>query len=186
MSDNEPLFRPLFQGKLVRLTAPREEDAAWFADWSTDDQYGRMLDDDPIRPQSPANFGHFSGGGSDPYFHVRTLMEDKLIGFVVLFNLKWASQTAEMAIGIGESTYRGKGYGSEALALLLNYAFNELNLYRVGLSVMAYNQPAIRAYERAGFVLEGARRGMVLREGRRYDLLLYGILREEWLGRQQG
>lgn len=179
------MFNPLFTGRLLRLATPQPEDADTFARWSTDDMYGRLLDDDPVRPLAPGHFSYFNSSSSDSfYFHLRTLDQDQLIGFVVLFNIKWASQTAEMAIGIGEPQYRGKGYGSDALSLLLRYAFDELNLYRIGLSVMRYNEAAIRAYERAGFMLEGARRGMVQRAGQRHDLVLYGILRDEWQARQ--
>jgi RimJ/RimL family protein N-acetyltransferase len=181
------MFAPLFTGRLLRLAAATMEDQEALATWSLDDMYLRMLDDDPIRPQTASAY-HYTAdrdGQSSVYFHLRTLQEDKFIGFVVLHTIKWASQTAELAIAIGLPEYRGKGYGQDALRLMLNYAFAELNLYRVGLTVMAYNTAAIKSYERAGFVLEGAKRQMVCREGQRHDLLLYGILREEWLEKRE-
>ncbi len=176
-------MKPLFKGNLVRLAAPVPQDNASFARWSEDDVYARLLDDDPMQPQSPDSF-HFSSSPTTYYFHLRTLSDDVLIGFVVLFSIKWSNQSAMLAIGLGEAGYRGKGYGSDSLALILNYAFNELNLYRVGLSVMSYNTGAIRAYERAGFVREGVTRGAILREGQRHDMLNYGVLRDEWLAAQ--
>lgn len=176
-------MKPLFKGKLVRLAAPLPDDNLHFARWSEDDVYARLVDDDPMQPQTADSF-HFGSSATSYYFHLRTLADDMLIGFVVLFSVKWSNQTAMLAIGIGEETYRGKGYGSDALALILNYAFNELNLYRVGLSVMSYNTAAIRAYERAGFVREGVTRGAILREGQRHDMVNYGILRDEWLAAQ--
>ncbi len=180
------MFSPLFKGRLLRLAASLPDDQESLAAWSLDDQYLRMLDDDPIRPQAASAYGYINESGgqgvqSSAYFHLRTLSDDLMIGFVVLHNIKWASQTAEIAIAIGLPDYRGKGYGHDALHLILNYAFSELNLYRVGLTVMSYNTAAIRSYERAGFVREGAKRDMVCREGQRYDLVLYGILREEWM-----
>ncbi|MBN2472030.1 MAG: GNAT family N-acetyltransferase [Anaerolineae bacterium] len=180
-------FPPIFKGKRIRLAAPEPDDAAYFARWSADDAYMRMLDDDPVQPRSEAFFAHFSQGGTEPgrtpddyYFHLRTLADDQVIGFVALFNIKWPSQHAEIALGIGDPAYRGKGYGADALRVLLNYAFSELNLYRVELSVMAYNTAAITAYERVGFVREGVKRGLVLRCGQRHDVLCYAILRPEW------
>ncbi len=176
------MLSPLFEGKLVRLTAPRDDDKAVFALWSQNADFLRLLDDDPIRPQNEAYFEHFGEkrDENDFYFHLRLVDEAVLIGFVVLFNIKWRNQSAELAIGIGDTNYRGKGYGRDALQLILNYAFSELGLHRVGLSVIAYNASAIKAYERVGFVWEGVVRQAVMREGKRYDLLLYGILREEW------
>jgi RimJ/RimL family protein N-acetyltransferase len=178
------LFDPLFRGKLVRLAAPLPEDGEHFANWSQDDEYLRLLDDDPIRPLAPAHFAHFANpGSSDHYFHLRTLADDTLIGFVVLFNIKWSNQSAELAIGIGVPEYRNKGYGSDGLRLILNYAFNELNLYRVELTVIEYNTGAIRAYERVGFVREGVRRQAIQRKGARFDLICYSVLRDEWSAR---
>lgn len=182
-----PFDAPIFKGQRVRLAAPRPEDAAQFARWSNDDAYMRLLDDDPVQPRAEAFFKYFAEGGTEPgrtpndyYFHLRTLEGDHLIGFVALFNIKWPSQHAEIAIGIGEPEYRGKGYGSDALRVLLNYAFNELNLYRVELDVMAYNAAAIQAYERVGFVREGVKRALVQRNGQRHDVACYAILRPEW------
>ncbi|MCB9451120.1 MAG: GNAT family N-acetyltransferase [Anaerolineaceae bacterium] len=175
----------LFTGRLLRFAPPTSEDHAVIARWMQDTDYQRMMEDDPIRPLSVEQVAAFNSGlSSDSFdFHLRTLADGTLIGFVALFDIKWKNGTSMMAMGIGEAAYRGKGYGSDALRLLLGYAFRELNLYRVGLNVIAYNAPAIRAYERAGFQLEGRRRGMVYRDGERHDLLQYGILRAEWAGR---
>ena len=177
------IFNPIFKGQVLRLAAPLAEDQAIFASWTQDDDYLRMLDDDPIRPESLANYASFADAPDDKsfYFHLRTLRDDTLIGFVVLFNLKWGNQSAEMAIGIGDKSYRGKGFGHDGLKLILNYGFNELNLHRISLTVMDYNQAAIKAYERLGFVHEGTQRQAVQRQGKRFDLLSYGILRDEFL-----
>src|SRR5687768_12096078 len=111
------MFAPLFTGRLLRLAAATTEDQEALATWTLDDTYLRMLDDDPIRPQTLSSYQHIGGqdGADNVYFHLRTLQEDKFIGFVVLFSIKWASQTADMAIGIGLPEYRGKGYGQDAL-----------------------------------------------------------------------
>ena len=177
------MFNPIFTGQHLRLAIPVSADAETFALWTQDDNYMRMLDDDPIRPEPPAKFSSFGDAQDENsyYFHLKTLSDDVLVGFVVLFNFKWGNQSAEMAIGIGDPSYRGKGYGQDALKLILNYGFNELNLHRISLTVMDYNTPAIKAYERVGFVLEGTHRQAVQRQGKRYDLLLYGILRDEFI-----
>ncbi len=178
------MFTPLFTGRLTRLAAPRPEDKAIFAAWSQDDDYLRHLDDDPIRPLAESAFAHFDAPATDAHaFHVRALADDRLLGFVALFNIKWSNQSAEMAIAIGDRADRGRGYGQDAMHLLLRYAFDELNLHRVGLTVMAYNAAAIHLYARTGFVREGAQREAVQRAGVRHDMLCYGILRPEWEAR---
>ncbi len=177
---------PIFTGQRLRLAPPQPADQELFAQWSHADEYMRLLDDDPVRPQTAASYGFFAEAPKDNgfYFHLRTIEDDQMIGFVVLFGIKWRNQSATMAIGIGPSDYRGKGYGQDALKLILNYGFSELGLHRVGLTVLSYNTAAIRAYERVGFVHEGVQRQAIYRDGQRHDMLSYGILREEWLARQ--
>jgi RimJ/RimL family protein N-acetyltransferase len=71
------------------------------------------------------------------------------------------------------------------MKLVLRYAFLELNLRRVTLNVFEYNERAIRSYEKAGFRLEGSQRQAIQREGRRWDMVYMGILREEWMEHNQ-
>ena len=174
----------LFRGSLLRLAAPREEDVETLARWSEDADHMRALDTDFARPRTLQEIaGQHNPEQRDPngvLFHLRTLDDDRLIGFVALHSIEWNNRAGLLSIGIGEADFRGRGYGSEALRLILRYAFDELNLDRVGLDVISNNQRAIRAYERAGFRHEGALRAAVLRDGQRYDRLLMGILREEW------
>ena len=85
-----------------------------------------------------------------------------------------------VAIAFGDEANRGKGYGYEAMQLLLKFAFHELNLHRVQLTVFEYNIRAIRLYEKMGFVREGTQREFLQRDGRRYDMYFYGLLVHEW------
>jgi len=174
----------LFRGKLLRLAVAREEDAACMARWSEDPGYTRALDSDYARPRPEREFSpeacSQAAGPNSIEFRLRTLEDDRLIGFVALHTIEWNNHAAFLAIGIGEPDYRGKGYGIEALRLILRYAFDELNLERVGLDVIANNEAAVRAYERVGFHHEGAMRRAVLRDGQAHDRLIMGILREEW------
>ena len=175
----------LFQGELIRLCAPREEDAAAFARWSHDAAYLRAVDTDFARPisakEAEKRFPGAEAGSNTVEFRIRTLDEDRLIGFVALHSIEWNNRAALLAIGIGEAEYRSKGYGTDALRLILRCAFDELNLLRVGLDVISNNTAALRAYEKVGFVHEGAMRRAVLRDGRHHDRLIMGILRDEWV-----
>ncbi len=178
----------LFAGKLVHLAATTSDDMAAFARWSNDADYLRHLDSDPARPRSADYFTkdmqRREEHNNNFNFMIRTLADDKTIGFVALWT-EWSHQTAMLAIGIGEPDYRGKGYGSDALQVILRYGFWELNLYRIGLNVFSYNERAIHTYEKAGFRHEGRLRGLLARDGQRFDLIYMGILREEWLSRQE-
>ena len=182
----------LLQGELVRLVAANaEKDAELLAGWSRDSEYARQLDSDPAHPQSvrrakediqkwmenesPDNFG----------FMVRTLADDRLIGFVGLDGIRWTHGDTFVGIGIGDPEYRGNGYGTDAMRVILRYAFTELNLHRVSLDVFEYNPRAIRSYEKAGFVVEGRQRQALNRDGRRWDVIYMGILREEWERQQE-
>lgn len=172
----------LFAGKLVRL-APIDADVqATFARWTNDAEYSRLLNMWPVRPVHP---GYWPAQDSaDAWrlfeFALRTLADDTLIGMVEL-EVDWSNQTAWLGIGIGDAAYRGKGYGTDAMHLALNYAFYELNLYRVSLSVFSYNPRAIRVYEKVGFKHEGRMRSVLFRDGQRHDMLVMGVLRPEWL-----
>lgn len=83
-------------------------------------------------------------------------------------------------MGIGDQTNWNKGYGQEILELGLGFAFEELNLSRVQLTVFDSNKCAIAAYKKCGFKHEGGHREYLQRDGQTDDMLLFGILRREW------
>jgi RimJ/RimL family protein N-acetyltransferase len=117
---------------------------------------------------------------SEDWAVVRTLAEDELIGFIAFEEINWTDRDAYVSIGIGEPAFWGKGYGSDAMCLMLRYGFTELNLHRISLTVFEQNPRGIRSYEKCGFKHEGRIREFLLRDGRRSDMLHMGILRKEW------
>jgi RimJ/RimL family protein N-acetyltransferase len=180
----------LFRGKLVRLTAENPEVMAGaFSRWAMDTEYFRLLDSDPPRLYSEKKWKEWlekdlehlqNAYPSDLFFSIRTLEDDRLIGFTGFFDLYWQQGDSLIAIALGDRADWGKGYGTDAMRLMLRYAFTELNLRRVTLIVFEYNPRAIRSYEKAGFVMEGRIRGAMQREGKRWDFLFMGVLREDW------
>lgn len=106
---------------------------------------------------------------------------DEPIGFCGLHDIHPANRSAWLGLLIGSPDHRGRGYGTEAIALLVRYGFEELNLNRIALGVMSTNAPAIRVYEKVGFRREGCFRQAYFRNGRWVDELRYAILREQWL-----
>jgi len=104
----------------------------------------------------------------------------KPIGITSLIHIDPKNRNAECIIDIGEKTNWGKGFGREALKLLLDYAFLEMNLHRVSLRVFSFNEKAISLYEKMGFKHEGRSRQAIFREGKWHDIIHMGILQEEW------
>jgi RimJ/RimL family protein N-acetyltransferase len=102
------------------------------------------------------------------------------IGYCGLFHFDEAARHCELGIGIGEKDHWGRGYGREAVNLLLDYAFRIRNFRRVWLETHASNERAIRAYRACGFVEEGRMREHVWLAGRYVDNVIMGVMREEW------
>jgi RimJ/RimL family protein N-acetyltransferase len=181
--------RDLFHGKTVRLVPLDKEDAATIARWTEDCEYLRLQDTGIARQHTAtrvaADIEREADSETAFEFGIRRVEDDALIGTIGLFDVEWGNRNAWIGVGLGHRADWGKGYGSEAMRLVLRYAFSELNLHRVQLTVIAYNARAIAMYEKLGFVREGAYREFVDRDGARHDLLLYGLLRPEWRDRQR-
>lgn len=107
------------------------------------------------------------------------------IGTLHMGPIIWKHFSAQVGISIFESTKRGCGYGTEAMELLLRYAFDAVGLHRVELFVFAGNEKAMRSYEKCGFVTEGLVRECYLKDGRYIDAFLMSILAPDWKERQK-
>jgi RimJ/RimL family protein N-acetyltransferase len=184
-------MKDLFRGKLVRFTLEESETRVKAeARWQRDSEFIRLADSGPSSLSSEKRikewFDKQAEEGPQPErysFSVRTLAEDKYIGFLGLW-VNLIHREAWVGLGIGEREFWSKGYGTDMMKLCLHYAFQELGLERVSLGLHEYNPRALRSYEKCGFRLEGRTRSDVMREGRRTDTLWMGILREEWSQRQ--
>ena len=105
---------------------------------------------------------------------------DQLIGNLALSSISMPFRHASLGIVIGEKSCWSKGYGSEALNLMLGYGFDQLNLHRIFLTVLSFNGRAISAYEKVGFKREGVFRDHIFRNGKYHDVYYMGILEDEW------
>lgn len=175
----------LFSGHLVHLAALNPEaEAETVSRWTRDSELLRLMSLSPPQPLSisaaradqerrAANADFFG-------FTIHALADDRLLGFINLQSPAWTHGEAFMGINLGERQDWGQGYGTDALKVLLRYAFTELNLHRVSLGVLADNTRAIRSYEKAGFVIEGHYRQSVRRDGRWQDVVSMGLLKTDW------
>lgn len=107
--------------------------------------------------------------------------DDLPIGNTGIMDHDTISRSAELGIQIGEKAYWNKGYGTEAVELMLKHSFLTLNLNRVFLQVFENNPSAIRSYEKAGFVHEGRLREAVFRSGDYLDVFVMSVLKSEWM-----
>lgn len=118
---------------------------------------------------------------SDTYiFIVKTVKGRKTIGSCQLHSVDLLNSCAELQIRIGDDNQRGKGYGSQAVALLLKFAFTDLNLNRVYLNVFSFNKRAVNSYLKTGFKMEGTLRKAAFVDGKFVDVIHMGILKSEY------
>jgi RimJ/RimL family protein N-acetyltransferase len=177
----------LWTGKLTRLVAfDPDRGAELTAEWYRDSEFSRYYDFPPVHPRdakrTQERYREHESKSNPNYvrFHIEALEQGRVIGECDLDVTDSNHCEAFVGIGIGERDFWGKGYGSDAMALLLAYGFREMNLHRIALGVFAYNPRAIRSYEKVGFRFEGRMRGLINRGGERHDSITLGILRTEW------
>lgn len=106
--------------------------------------------------------------------------DDGYLGDLALTSFDPQNETVAVRIALATTELRGRGYGSEAMRLVLGYAFTEVGVHRVELDVYAFNEAAIRTYERVGFVHEGRLRDALSWEGERHDSVIMSMLRSDW------
>lgn len=156
------LFESLFEPESARLTGTHrtftraEIDAYCASRAEQDDRLDWAIED--------AVTGQYAGG-------------------IAVNEVDFDNETGGFRIDLVES-YRGRGIGPEAIALMLGHLFDEVGLHRVGLEVYAFNPRAQRSYMKAGFVVEGRVPESLLWDGERVDTILMGLLRADWLARR--
>lgn len=166
----------------VKLTPLRADDLPAMFEWINDREL--VLRNSGYRlvgeAQHRAWFESVQQRADTVIFAIRLAEDDRLIGSCQLHGISHVHRAAELQIRIGTPALRGKGHGTDAVRLLLDFAFRDLNLRRVYLHVFCDNAAAVRVYEKAGFVREGLLRGAAYVDGKYLDVLVMAILREEY------
>jgi RimJ/RimL family protein N-acetyltransferase len=172
-------------GVVLRRHVPANLDA--FRRWYADPEIARLAryQEAPMRPDEVERFFTARVVGTDALamaIHERST--GRLIGTCAFSQLDGENGSALYHITIGEKDAWGHGYGTEATQLMLDHAFGNLGLHRIALYVFEFNERAIRAYRRCGFVVEGRSRESIWRDGRWWDELVMSVLESDWRRRR--
>ena len=179
----------LFDGADVRLgPIDFEKDPEVESKWTHNAEFMRLYELEPARPVSAAlvkkqyeKLEKQMGEEKNQYaFMIRGREDDRLIGKASIYRIEWTNGNAILRLGIGAAEDRRKGYGSQALRMLLRFAFAELNMFRVMTYVAGYNEGGLALMRKFGFVEEIRRREALERDRRRWDLVTFGLLKDEW------
>lgn len=179
------------EGERVRLRPVEPRDATTFVSWINDPeirhlvggaayQFSLAAEEEVIRARSASDWDHGVWLAIEAVDGTAADGGMQLIGNMDLRGLNAEARRGEIGMMIGDRAYWNRGYGSDALRTLCRWAFAELDLHRLELTVSAYNPRAQRAYEKVGFVVEGRRREHLYIAGRYHDTLVMGLLRHEF------
>ena len=175
----------MYEGKLVRLRAFEPEDLQAEHMFVNDYETARGMRNGILFPSSLEDDRQWLSGQSSytrgEYQFAIDDMEGNHVGRCGVISLSWKDRVAELAIMIG-APFRGRGYGREAMAMLCDFCFREMNLRRLKVKVFAFHQAALRCYEGNGFEREGVLRGEVYRDGAYQDVILLAKMRPDCAG----
>ena len=179
--EESAMINPFLVGTNVYLRPLDRADAPAYVSWLNDPEVTRfLLVYRPMTLRAEEEFLDKTGQGDDVILAIVLRENDRLIGGTGLHQIDQRCRRACFGIVIGDKAAWGKGYGTEATRLMLGHAFATLNLNRVWLHVYEYNQRGMRSYEKVGFRREGVLRQDTFRDGRYWDTIAMGLLREEW------
>jgi RimJ/RimL family protein N-acetyltransferase len=171
----------LSSGSRVRLTSLEEADLPALFKWINDREL--VLMSSAYKPVSAVEhrrwFDEIRERPDTYIFAIRMQDGSSPIGTCQLHDVNRAHRNAELQIRIGDANARGRGYGTEAVRLLVQFGFSELKLHRIHLHVFVSNTVAQRVYEKAGFVQEGLLRDAAFVEGRYVDMVVMSILNDD-------
>ena len=171
---------------VLNLRPVRRDDLAQLADWrNTPEIRQRTREWKPLNDADQERwFERISGPDRrDLMFVVEDAGTRQAVGVVGLCYWDPTNATAEVSFYIGEAAARGKGFARRALTLLLDWGFDAMRLERIWAESYAFNEASIGLLQSLAFKEEGRLRSHVFKQGRRWDAVMLGLLREEWVAR---
>ena len=175
-------------GERVYLRPLGRDDLSRIREWANNPNVRRLTGE--VTPMSQAGAEEFYEKvctDRERVWFIIVLREgDRPIGEAGLLRMFPPWRTTDLSIIIGEEDAWGKGYGTEAILLLLNYAFGYLNFHRVVVGVVGFNERAIRLYEKVGFKKEGIQRDGYFYDHKYHDFVMMSILEDEFREAQGG
>lgn len=176
---------PYMFGENVMLRDYRQDDLPHIRKWVNDRKTTEYLSAIFWFPQSEIDTSEFlnramRSAPNAAYFVIADVKDESYIGQMDIFEINWKIRLGKLGTVIGNEAKRGKGYGTEALKLMLDYAFGVLGLERLELDVYADNKRAVRCYEKAGFVHEGTRRRAAMVNGKHADVHIMAVIKADW------
>jgi RimJ/RimL family protein N-acetyltransferase len=176
----------VIRGERIVLRRHRPDDVPTVKRWYRDPELARLTRYS-LRPMSEPEIDRFVQARllspEAVAYAIDERLSGRLLGLTTFSNLDPDNGSVLYHITIGEKDAWGRGLGTEATELMLWLAFDHFGLHRVSLTVFAFNERAIRAYQKAGFSIEGRQREAIVRDGRRWDEVTMGVLAPEWRSR---
>ncbi|WP_040952033.1 GNAT family N-acetyltransferase [Gorillibacterium massiliense] len=175
---------PRLFGDRIMLREYQKEDLPYIRQWCNDGEITEHLSDRFLYPQTVNASEAFLNGvleGKSDFkgFVIASKDSAEYIGQIDLFQLDWKNRSAELGIVIGRKDLLGAGYGSEAIRLLLDFAFDSMNLNRVYLELHEANRRGRKCYEKCGFKEEGRLKEKLYKNGRYIDMIIMSVLKRE-------
>jgi RimJ/RimL family protein N-acetyltransferase len=174
----------MYTGEKVRLRAYKREDVALAQQYLNDAETKRFLTPGVPYPftleEENRWFEKISASNDNYSFAVETLEGGQYIGGCGVNGLDRKNSVAVVGIFIGDKNYWGKGYGTDAMKVLLKFIFEQMNVNKVKLFVYSFNERAVKSYEKCGFKREGVLRQEIFRDGKYNDEYVMGILKDEY------
>jgi len=173
-------FRKL-SGKNLYLSPMNMEDMPQYTKWINDNSISDNLGNTWQLISVEKEKSILEGMAKEGYnFAIIRAEDDQLLGNISLFDINQIHRNAQCGLFIGEEENRGKGYGAQALSLLLEFGFDTLNLNNIMLKVFSFNEMAVSCYKKVGFKTVGERRNSYYLNGRYYNDIYMDILKEDF------